>query len=339
MNSRIPLTIHLRWELILLVALLAVTGVAARDVELFEGGRLLWSIAYLGLLASALAFSLRMRTPNLAVVGAAILSMVAYGMLAFNLHAPPVVAALVAVLVAGTFGIALALAAELLSVPAWAVTLAGMLVPALVVAGLEPGNPSEPAGAGAGLAWLLAFVVISVGGGGWFATPEVRGRLAPEPPAGGADAGPADGPEPLESWLRLQTGITGSCLIAGVAGIVAVLATGDLFPPAEFGTFPMFNAADFYVVLGAVLLGGVSLSGDRGGVAGTALAVALLAVVLAWFGLGSADAQLVYLVIGLAILAGFALPRVMAAVAVPAEDTMAADLVEDIDDVEEEERT
>jgi hypothetical protein len=157
---------------------------------------------------------------------------------------------------------------------------------------------------------FLAFLVISLGGGAWFATSAVRYRLADDDP----DA------EALPSWLRLMVGLTGSSLLGGVAGVVAVLATGDQLPAPMFGTFPMFTAADQFVVLGAVLLGGVCIHGDRAGIAGTSLAVMLLATLLAWLGLARAEATVIWLVVGAALLAGFGLRRAVAALAPLTED-------------------
>jgi hypothetical protein len=238
--------------------------------------------------------------------------MVAYGGLTLGGGTSSVVAALVAVLAAGALGVALALAADLLDAPAWAVTLGGLVVPAFFVAGMisGPPEPATPAGAGGATAWLLAFLAISLGGGAWFATSAVRRR----PAADDSDA------EALPSWLRLLVGLTGSSLLGGLAGVVAVLATGHQLPDPMFGTFQMFTAADQFVVLGAVLLGGVSIHGDRAGIAGTALGVMLLATLLAWLGLARAEATVIWLVIGMALLAGFGLRRAVAALAPLTED-------------------
>jgi ribose/xylose/arabinose/galactoside ABC-type transport system permease subunit len=321
-HPRPSLAVHLGWELILLLAVLAVTGFAARQVELFEDGRLLWSIAYLGLLASALALSLRMGTPNLSTAAAATLSMVVYGNLTLAHDAPSVVAAAVAVLAAGMLGAALALAADLLEAPVWAVTFAGPVVAGIFVTALlaDPIEVAGPAAASAAVPWLLALAVVSVGGGAWFAMPAVRRRLA-------GDAGPP------QSWVRLLIGLTGSSLVAGVSGVIAVLFTRESFPDPMFGTFPMFTGNDLFVVLAAVLLGGVSIRGEQGGVAGTLLSVILLAVVLAWLGLADAGAAAVWLVLALALLAGFAVRRGMLAVAVALgafESPVEPDLDEDV---------
>jgi ribose/xylose/arabinose/galactoside ABC-type transport system permease subunit len=314
MTRRPSLTVHLGWELVLLLAVLAVTGFAARQVDLFEDGSLLWSIAYLGLLASGLAFSLRMGTPNLSIAAAAVLSMVVYGNLALDNGEPSAVAAVVAVLAAGMLGAAFALAADLLDVPVWAVTLAGPVVAAIFISILagDPVEQSDPAAAGGAVPWLLALAVVSVGGGAWFAMPSVRRRLA-----AGTDADPDPDPDagPLEPWVRMMIGLTGSSLVAGLAGVVAVLFTRDSFPNPVFGTFPMFTASDLFVVLAAVLLGGVSIRAEQGGVAGTLLSAVLLAVILAWLGLADVDEPVIWLVLGLALLAGFGLRRGMSTVA------------------------
>jgi ribose/xylose/arabinose/galactoside ABC-type transport system permease subunit len=265
--SRFSVLPHVVWEGVLLVFALVATALSVAQGHLFHGSGPWPQLAVYGTLAAGLALSLRTRTPNLAVASIASLSGVVYAVL---LHAdwPLGLAAAVAVLTALGFGLVLAVIVGLTGAPAWAVSLGGVALASTI--GLANGVTLRPILDGAiSPEWLTAFaalfVVGSLAGGALWLVPAVGSGLR----ATAIEGEPAPGIG--RRLLAALVGLGGSSLLAGLAG---VLEAGRL-------TSVVFTSSqgDLLFALGAVLLGGVSLTGRGGGIAGTVLAAYLLVTV------------------------------------------------------------
>lgn len=248
-------------EAVLLVLGVAVTATAVARGHFFAGGSVAPQVALDGFTAAGLALSLRTGTPNLAVASMASLAQLVFVLLS-NQGIAAVAAAGVAVAVASGVGATLGGAVALTGLPAWAVSLCGIAV-ANVVAYAVGGN-TDALGTGTfGTLTLtvaaVVFVAGSLAGGVLWRLPAVRARLSP---------GAVDTRTPLP---RALVGLGGSSALAAVSGVLLAGYTGA----AGFTADP----AALVTALGAVLLGGVGLNGRRGGVAGTALGVYLLAVI------------------------------------------------------------
>jgi ribose transport system permease protein len=263
----------------------------------------LWvSMATLGLVAAGFALSLRTATPNLAVSAFAGLAGVLYATL-MREGWPVMAAAAVAVLLVAAAGAALGTVVGLTSAPAWAVSLAGLA--AALAASFTITDTSLPLTAGTigetGMAmWALIFIAVSVGGGLLWLIPAVGDRLSANRLAGA----PARF-EPAR-LVGALVGMTGSSLLAGVGGVVVA---AHLKQAGPFGGDQLFEA------VGAVLLGGASVYGGRGGIAGTAVGVAFISMVTFALVVESVPASLLIAVPAVAIVVGVVVSRVMEVVA------------------------
>jgi len=248
--------------------------------------------------AAGLAFSLRTGAPNLAVgaitglTGAVAADLVAEG----HWGKPAALAA--GVVLATVIGFVLGLLTGVLSVPAWAVTLAAATgLQAITLQVTKSGVIPMPfTGRYPTALWFILFLVISVGGGLLWLIPGVRGPLGSGRQAGepGRWAGGAAIVGPV-------AGLTGSGFLAGLAAIPLLMRLQSA--DATFNsTLTMFAFA-------AVLLGGTSVFGRRAGIAGTALAVVSLAVVQMLLAYNAVASWVWLLLVALAALAGLAVSR------------------------------
>jgi ribose/xylose/arabinose/galactoside ABC-type transport system permease subunit len=290
---------HLGWEAILLVAVLGTAALVAATGVLVRGSSPWYTLATVGLLATGFALSLRTATPNLAVGAIAVLSGAIYAKLAQD-GGSGLLAGIGAVIIVLAIGLVLAVIVGLTSAPAWAVTLGGMAVAQAITFAILDGRTlpvgSGPSGTGTAVFWTLVFVAVSVGGGVLWQVPAVRKVL-------GANR-TADDPVRFRpaKLIGALAGIGGSSLLAGVSGVVLVTY---LTAATQGGDNLLFAA-------GAVLLGGVSAFGGRGGIAGTVLATTLLVFVNQ--GLIQTDAPrwvVFYLPGALAILFGVVVGRLL----------------------------
>lgn len=268
--AKVSLVARIAWEAVLLLGALVVLALGVADGHFFGGGGPWPQLAVFGLMAAGVALSLRTGTPNLAVTGIAQFA----GLLYVQLRAPsrgpgdgwPDVPAILAVLVVCLgIGVVLALLTGLTGAPAWAVSLGGLALVLtvsfaawgntptrlLVPYGGPPGNPN-----GLLTAFAAVFAVGSVAGGLLWLLPGVRTLTV------AGDVGPG------RRLLGALVGLGGSSLLAGLAGVLqakllegANLAGGDQL---------------LLLVFGAALLGGASLAGRGGGIAGTVLATFIL---------------------------------------------------------------
>jgi ribose transport system permease protein len=270
----LPLIPNLVWDVLLAIALVVVVVIVTVSTQLFDRGLPWGQFAPVGFAATAVALSLRTRTPNLAVSGFA--GFAGY-MFADLVTAGTTVVSAMLVAVAGclVIGCVLGVVVGLTGLPAWALTLgAGTVLQAIYLSGYGGGgsiliDDPDVRLADADLrTWTLAFAVLSLGGAVVLALPAVGQALGMTRVAG-------DPPRFDASRLVAATvGLGGSSMLAGLAGVLNVRwlgvadgsSTVNLLLPA----------------LGAALLGGVSVYGGRGGFIGVILAVGLVVVLNSW---------------------------------------------------------
>lgn len=248
------------WEAVLLFLALVVTGLGVAAGH-FTPAHLAPRFALLGLVAAGLALSLRTGTPNLALTGQVAVGQLLYVVLVQH-NLPGLVAGVLTVLIVLVMGVVLAVIAGLTGQPGWAVTLAGLAACYAITLGAGTNMRVLP------LAHLLTpgyfevfsvlFVLGSLGGGALWLVPQVRLFLSPEPESGVG-----------RRLVRALVGIGGSSALAGIAGAL----TAGYIGGSQVG----LDLVTLLVALGAVLLGGISLAGRGGGVAGTVLGVYILA--------------------------------------------------------------
>jgi ribose/xylose/arabinose/galactoside ABC-type transport system permease subunit len=265
------LGIHGIWEVLL--ALLAAATAAV--VHQINGDALLGAgleaylllAASLGLAAVGLGWSVRAAVPNLAVgpiaLGAAMFfSVQAEGGIGFGVG--------VTLAAAAAAGVLLSLVVVGLHVPAWAASLAlAMGIGAWVTAGRATELPEDLTYRPGDHAvyWFVGFAAVSVLAGMFGLAGPVRRMIGAFRPSGDPSEAPGFGP-----GLSALTALIGSCLLAALAGVLtALMSRGAVTDPG----FALTGLA-----LGAVLIGGTSGYGRRGGVAGTLLGVVLLCLVL-----------------------------------------------------------
>ncbi|MET9243611.1 hypothetical protein [Nonomuraea sp. NPDC003709] len=297
-----------RWQWVWEGALGVVT-VLGLGMVLFTapGGHLLnilASSAPLGLVAVALSLSMRAGTPNLAVGSVAALSGVLIASVVVVLGMPLVVGVLLVILLAALSGLVMGAFTVLLEAPAWAVTLAAAVVcDALSLAFTQARTILLPAAPSLSpVVGFAVFAVVSVAGGLLWARREFRQWLT-------------------KGWAGPLVGLAGSCVLAALGGFVLLLRLGAAQPGSQ-GLFTMVFA------LAAVLLGGTGLpslssplngtgavsavaDGGRGGVAGTLLAVLILAIVQGELTLLAVPTYVIMIVLGGVVIAGLAVSRAL----------------------------
>jgi ribose/xylose/arabinose/galactoside ABC-type transport system permease subunit len=301
-TERDRLSVHLIWEGVLAlitIALMIGTVVMTPHQNLTNA---LAQAGYLGLVAAGLAFSLRTGSPNLAIGSIVGLSSTLAAYLITEQQWGKPAAFLVAIILATLIGLVLGLIVAVLSVPAWAVTLGAVAVIQAIVFSFAE-NPIIPVRFGGGYPtamWYAVFVVVSVGGGALWLVPGIRRPLSalrdPGDPA--RWTGPRIG-------LGAVAGLTGSSFLAGLAAVPLVMR----LQAAET------NGANLTTVaFAAVLLGGVSVFGRRGGVFGTLLGVTIVAITQTLVSYNNGHLWVFNLVIGLAALLGIGANRALESV-------------------------
>lgn len=186
-----------------------------------------------------------------------------------------------------------------LSVPAWALTLGVAFLRQSASLGLAgaAGEFLRHLPTYSTTLWILAFVVISLGGAVLWLRPTVRtmfsaSRSAAEP---GQRAGRPAG-------LGAVTGLTGSSLLAGLGGVGWVVFQGSIEPGVD-------GVGLTVVALAAVLVGGVSIFGRRAGIAGTVLGVVIAESVSSILQVDAFSISWYYAPFGLMIIFGLGVSR------------------------------
>lgn len=300
------LLVHGVWELLLAVG---VAGMVAfcyvNQPGLFSsaGLRVLeLQAATLGLLALAVSLSVRAAAPNLAVGAFAAVA----GLLFARGYDGGVAGALAPALgVALLGGLALGVLVALLHVPAWAASLVALCGGFVTMTAVDHGRAvslptSAPDPARTALYWCVGVAAVSVVFGVVGLTGPARRGVGAFRPV--ADPAVRRGPG---AALMAVVALTVSAGLAGGAGVLTVAhaRTTD-------GGGAMLS--DLLLALGAVLLGGVSAYGRRGGLFGTALGVAAVLVVLRYGEIrGWPTAVTTYSVAGGAIALGLVVTRLV----------------------------
>lgn len=297
-----PLLPHLVWEGVLLILAaisVIVTIVLAPSGPVLE--QLLGGTASVGLVASAVAVSLRTGTPNLA---AGAMTTIA-GLLTIYLVADQqwrqLTAAVAVVVVFAVIGLVLGGITGLLSMPGWAVTLGGMVLMVGISFFAADGRTvsfdgrAEPP---SGIAWFALFAVVSLCGAGLWLVPPVRRVLGAVRRTGDPSGWHGRGA------FGALAGMTLSGLLCGLAGAFHAYQY-QAIAPSDGMTMLVAGFA-------AALLGGASVFGRRAGLTGTLFASLILGSVvtaLALEGVSEPGGQLI--AAGIAIIVGLAANRGM----------------------------
>jgi ribose/xylose/arabinose/galactoside ABC-type transport system permease subunit len=283
-----PLVPHLIWEGVLLVALLLVIVIVqAAEPRLWGDSGGLWSQwAVIGLMGSAVALSLRMATPNLAVAAVAAAGGVWFvDRVNDGLSVP--VAAFVAILMCLAHGLVLGAFVGATGVPAWAASL-GMF--ALLQAYLTAHTRGQITGLRGSpgqydLTWFLLFVMVSLIGAIGLATPAVRARIAQAGSAGVSS--------------RLVTSLIGLGGSSAIAGLVGVLIARRAQSSSGVVPFDLLLLA-----LGVALVAGVSVYGGQGPIFGVVLASGIATMISHWNIMAGRPAWAQFVLAGVMILVG-----------------------------------
>lgn len=268
--GRDRMTVHLVWELVLVLGVAAVGFLAYRDhSELLKGAALkdlLVFAAGLGLVTLGAVLSLRAAVPNLAVGSFAVAAAVFF---AINSDRGVTVTMAVAAVAALAAGGVLAIFVVGFHVPSWAATLAAGFAAAVWIQ-----RNSEPVTVEGGYdpsrhAYYLigGFAAISVVGGLIGSTKAVRrtiGRFRPI-----EDAAHRRG---AMAAMVATAALAGSAVLASVGGSLLGAGADKVTPTTGFEVTAL--------AMGAALAGGTSAFGRRGGVFGTVLAVLLVTMLL-----------------------------------------------------------
>ncbi len=305
--ERDRLLVHGVWEVLLIVL---VGGLALfcyiNAPKMFSSSgqqALMIDAAMLGMLAVAVSLSLRAATPNLAV-GA--FSAVAGVLFIRDQGHGTLGAVLLAVGVSLAAGLALGLVVSVLHVPAWAASLGALCAGLAVLAFLDrhgvmvlPSGASVPDPARHASLWLIGVAGVSVLFGLLGLIGPLRRMVGAFRPLGDTAARRGAG-----AGLMAVFALTISAGLAGAAGVVGTMHT------RVAGESLMLR--DLLLPLGAVLLGGVSAYGRRGGLFGTMLGVAALTLVLQYGTFRNwSPGVMVYAVAGSAIVLGLAVTRMV----------------------------
>ncbi len=264
-SARDRVGVHLLWELVLLLAAGAVGFLlwrADRNVLRGDGLEALYiQVAIVGAVAVASALSLRAAVPNLALGPVAFAAAMFF---AENSGRGILVTAGVTALLAAAAGVAIAIVVTAFHVPSWAASLGaalGLIVwiqdhrnPISVVNGAY--DPRDHA-----VFIFGGFVALSVLGGLLGLIGAIRRATGRYRPTG--DPSLRGGGGAVSAALALIA----SSVFAAAAGVLLALNNREIAPTEN-------GIGLTALALGAALLGGTSIYGRRGGLFGTALAVA-----------------------------------------------------------------
>ena len=313
-RRRDRIAVHLIWELMLAGGVVAAAAlVRGQSSETFSGAplrSLLVTVAAALLVATGFAASLRAAVPNLAVGAIAGIAGTTFAWLATNHGYDLTKAAIYAIATAAAAGLAIGLVVTVFRAPSWAVSLAAavalaagalQLVDGKIVSITSPPDVEKSA-------WLIfgGAAALSVLGGILGLFPGFRAMLGRYRPGTDPAAPRGAGPAAMAVAAMLFSG-----LLAGSAGVLAALQNHASLPPDAAGTTVAITA------IAAVLLGGTSAHGRRGGLFGTALAVVLVQLLLRWFLLENRSTAQQLILLAVAAGAGLVISRLVEAWGTP----------------------
>lgn len=270
--SRDRLGIHGIWEALLAVLVVVAAVVAYQlNPDALSGAGIpafLLVAASLGFVAAGTAWSLRGAVPNLATGSIAAAAAVFFiqqsgGGMGYGIG--------VTLAAAATLGVVLAVLVVAFGVPAWAVTLAAALGLAGWIGMLN--NPVQLpeeftyVAKDHALYWFIGFMAVSLLGGLVSLVGPLRRGIGGYRPTG----------DPAEragfgAGLAALAALVGSSVLAALGGVLTALSLRVATPDPGVALTGM--------ALGAVLIGGTSAFGRRGGLFGTVLGVLLVTVLM-----------------------------------------------------------
>ena len=313
-QRRDRIAVHLIWELMLAGGVVAAAAlVRGQSSETFSGAplrSLLVTIAAALLVATGFAASLRAAVPNLAVGAIAGAAGTGFAWLATDHGYDLPTAAIGASGAAAAAGLVLGLLIGMFRAPSWAVTVAAAVALAAGAVELVDGkvvsisNPPDVQK----WAWLIvgAAAALSLLGGLLGMFTRFRTLLGRYRPVADPAAAHGGGPASVAVAAMLWSG-----LLAGAAGVLTVTQDHTSLPPDAAG--PTVAVA----AIAAVLLGGTSAHGRRGGLAGTLLAVVLLQLLLRWMLLENRSTAQQLIMLSIAAGAGLVISRLVEALGTP----------------------
>lgn len=286
-----PLVPHLAWEgVLLLVLLLVVVAGKVAEPRLFENPSYWVQWAIIGLLTSAVALSLRMATPNLAVPVFAALGAHWYVERSAGVTSALAAAAIAAVLCL-LLGLALGAFVAVTGAPAWAASLGAFALLQAYLAAQGRRRTPLSSGLENDFVWFLLFALASVFGALVLASPDLRATLV-------------SGPGGVSSRVVVSlVGLGGSAAVAGLAGalLASRIQSGVAAVPFDL----------FLLALGAALVAGISVYGGQGPVFGVVLASGIAAIIYVWNGVAGRASWSQLVLAGVLILVGLLVSRMI----------------------------
>jgi ribose/xylose/arabinose/galactoside ABC-type transport system permease subunit len=270
--GRDRLLVHVIWELLLAVAVAGLGFLLYHaDSQALSGGGLravALSAATIGLVAAAVAMSLRAGVPNLAAGAVAVAAALYF---ARHYSGGTLQPLLIALGLAAAVGLVQGIVVVLLQVPAWAASLA---VAAGLVVWIGTGGPVSLTRAAYdptphAYFWFGGFAGLSVLAGLAGLIPPLRravGRFRPV-------ADPAERRGAVAGLFAVGATVISS-LLAATGGLLAVWSSRQV----PVGDGIQLTA----LAVGVALLGGTSAFGRRGGIFGTVLAATLVTVAIGY---------------------------------------------------------
>jgi ribose/xylose/arabinose/galactoside ABC-type transport system permease subunit len=300
--ERDRILINVVWEAALALAAIAAIAAMFATNDQFPVTSYFGFVAPIGLYASAIAFSLRAGAPNLAVGSIGLLAATVGADLVTNDQVPVAAAMIVGVVVGVLVSLILGVLTAVVALPSWASTIAAGAIIELFLGSIYVGKTMTVTVdyRAAAVAWFLIFVGLSVGGALiWWLVPGVRRAF---------EAGRRPGlPGRWPGWpaaIGTAVAITGSGLLASLAGIASLLTIGAVFP-----TGPSYST--LFTALAVALLGGTSVFGRRAGLLGTLLATLFVVALTTIIAIDAGSLTVRAAVLTLAAVVGLGVSRVI----------------------------
>lgn len=311
---------HFIWEILLAVGVgIMAIQLYRHDSNFFEisSDNDLWMVlAGATLFASGFALSLRAGVPNLAMpaISAASIAGLYWLMLkhdfSWGAALPIVIGA------AALFGLLVGVLVAFLNVPAWMATIGAAFVAYGLGSFISEKMQDEDTlnidlpGLRNGILMFVLVALVSIIGGAIWLNRSVRDRWSVR-----LDRDPAARPAVGAIVASVGALLVSSAAAALAAFFGTLTSTSDIIAPFQLNLFSgsVLNGTSIETwAIAAVLVGGVSIFGRRGGLFGTVLATALLMLFLAWTVVNwNWELTQLYFFVGAAFLAGLLISRLI----------------------------